>query len=94
MSADTMPHPERLGERYVAGKSVPQADTLAYLWFSLAGGAVATFKRNRVAECMTRAQLNQAKELVRKWEPVFKSAEQGDLDAQKKLDVLLQSRIA
>ena len=72
---------------------VLQDDALAYLFLSLEGGPVARFKRDRVAERMTRQQINQAKDLVRIWEPVRNAAARGDPEAQQRLEELRQSAL-
>ena len=59
-----------LGNRYANGTGVPQDYVQAYMWFNLAaaqGDEGARDNRNRVADMMTPAQIEEAQRLAREW---------------------------
>jgi tRNA A-37 threonylcarbamoyl transferase component Bud32/FtsZ-interacting cell division protein ZipA len=59
----------RLGEIYAAGRGVPQNNTQAYIWLSLAanaGHAGAKARREQVAGALQPAEIRQADEVVKK----------------------------
>ena len=62
---------------YHEGKGVAQDNRQAYMWLSLAAATLpkkedrekAVRNRERVAAKMTRAQIDEARKLVRGWKP-------------------------
>ena len=59
-----------LGLSYATGLGVPQDNTHAYMWLSVAaarGDPDAISNRNRVARQMTPAQIAEAQKLAREW---------------------------
>jgi uncharacterized protein len=61
-----------LGVMYGIGEGVSQDDTLAHMWWSLAGSKgheEATGERVFLEKTMTEPQIQKAKELARNWKP-------------------------
>ena len=57
---------------YLAGVGVPQDDVQAYMWLNLSaarGIKRAAEERDKVAQSMTPAQINEAKKLARERKP-------------------------
>jgi TPR repeat protein len=62
----------RLGEIYAAGRGVPQNNSQAYIWLSLAanaGHAGAKARREQVAGALQPAEIRQADQVVSKLRP-------------------------
>ena len=62
----------RLGVMYLAGVGVPQDDVKAYMWLNLSaarGIKRAAEERDKLAQSMTPAQINEGKKLARAWKP-------------------------
>jgi len=64
-----------LGAAYDDGKGILEDDTLAHMWWNLAGAnghKVAAENRKLLEEEMTESQIQKAKELARNWKPAKK----------------------
>lgn len=62
----------KVGLMYVHGLGVPQSNSEAYMWFTLAtsqGVGHAATKRDEIAKKMTPAQISEAQRLAREWKP-------------------------
>lgn len=62
-----------LGRMYTIGRGVEQDDIEAHMWFDLAAaqGTQTAYKaRQRLAERMTEAQIEEARKRASEWEPV------------------------
>ena len=64
-----------MGAAYDDGKGIPEDDTLAHMWWNLAGAnghKVAVENRKLLEEEMTPEQIEKAKDMARNWKPTKK----------------------